>query len=95
MTLNENPAPGGYTAPATGVGCLAGIGLGVAFVAISALAYVLLGLFSVPQNIRLLIAFACGPILGTAAAIPIALMFSRRAQRAVAERHEAASRDSS
>jgi hypothetical protein len=74
---------------------LAGIGLGIAFVAISALAYVLLGLFDLPRNIRLLIAFASGPILGTAAAIPIALMFSRRAQRAVAERHEAASRDSS
>jgi hypothetical protein len=51
--------------PALAKGCLAGLGLVVLFAAIGGLAYLLLTVAGLPQNIVLLIAIASGPILGT------------------------------
>jgi hypothetical protein len=65
-----------------GKGCLAGFGVAFAFFAISGLVYVLAGLFSLPENLRLLAAVASGPILGTGLFLLAALTISRRAAAA-------------
>lgn len=78
---------------ALGKGCLAGVGLALGFFILSVLAYGLLGPFGLPHNIRLLVAIASGPILGTLAVVVVFLMISRKAQQTAAGQDGSASRD--
>ncbi len=79
---------------ALGKGCLAGVGMTLGFFAISGLAYLLLGPLALPSNLRLLIAVASGPIVGTLAVLVIFLALSRRASRLATRDDESTSRHS-
>ncbi len=65
---------------ALGKGCLAGIGLALMFFAISLLTYLLTGLLSLPHHIRLLIATASGPVVGTLMITVLAWNLSQRSK---------------
>ncbi|GAB4469697.1 MAG: hypothetical protein Kow00124_05120 [Anaerolineae bacterium] len=83
MTSNNSP---GWSAisPALGKGCLLGVGLAGLFFGLSALLYLLLGLADLPSNIRLLIAIAGGPILGTVIAfVVLSIRASRETRRLI------------
>ncbi len=79
---------------ALGKGCLAGVGMALGFFVISGLAYLLLGPFGLPANLRLLIAVGSGPIFGTVAVVAVFLGISRKASRMAARDDEPTSRDS-
>jgi hypothetical protein len=64
-----------------GKGCLGGLGLVLAFFAISAAVYLLLGMISLSANVRLLVTFLSGPILGTMGVVGVLLIRSHRAMQ--------------
>jgi len=78
--MSNNPNPGGVIGPAFGKGCLLGLGLVVLFAAISGLLWLALLLTDLPENIRLLISIATGPILGTVIGLFVAWRMMNRRQ---------------
>lgn len=78
--MSSSPNPGGVIGPAFGRGCLLGLGLLVLFVAISGVLYLALLLTDLPENIRLLISIASGPILGTVIGLLVAWRLMNRPQ---------------
>ncbi|MGF1507006.1 MAG: hypothetical protein GYB64_00805 [Chloroflexi bacterium] len=74
--MSNEPNAGTVVAVGLGKGCLAGLGLAVLFLVVSALTYALLGLFDLPVNIRLLLTFLSGPVLGTVGVIIVLYMRS-------------------
>ncbi len=76
--MSSNPRRAQIVAGALGKGCLGGIGLALAFLALSAATYGLLATLGLPYNLVLLLSVASGPILGTALLLVVAY---RRAAR--------------
>lgn len=68
---------------ATGVGrgCLLGLGLFLLFILIGGLVYLVLLAFDLPENIRMLIAIATGPIVGTVIGLLVAWRIVTRQQQ--------------
>jgi uncharacterized membrane protein len=80
MTSPE-PDTGRILGQTLGKGCLAGIGVALAFFLIGALVYGLLSLFGVSENMRLFFAIASGPIIGTAILFVVALVLNFRTRQ--------------
>jgi hypothetical protein len=74
----NNPQAAGTVGSALGKGCLAGLGLAVLFALISLMVYLLSGPFGLDQNVRLLLTFASGPVLGTILALAVFWLITRR-----------------
>ncbi len=81
--MMSNSSPGwSVISPALGKGCLLGLGLAGLFFGLSALLYLLPGLSDLPSNIRLLIAIAGGPIIGTVIAfVVLSIRVSRETRK--------------
>ena len=72
--------------PALGRGCLIGLGLALLFGALSYVFYLLLGMAGLAENIRLLIAIAGGPTVGTVIAfVFLSSSAVRKSREAVAQ----------
>ena len=76
--MSNEPSPQLVTSRGLGIGCLAGFGLALAFIAISGLAYVVLGFLELSQNIRLFFSVLSGPVIGTILALLIWIAYSNR-----------------
>jgi hypothetical protein len=68
---------------ALGKGCLAGLGLVVAFFVIGAIIFGVLSLFGITDDSRLFYAVAGGPIIGTVILFIVALVVTIRTRRSV------------
>ncbi len=76
--MSRDPQAAGLVGSALGKGCLAGVGVALLFFVLSLLVYLLIGPFGLPPNVRLLITFASGPILGTGVVLVVFWAFVRR-----------------
>jgi hypothetical protein len=76
--MSSDPSPEVLATRGLGIGCLAGFGLAITFIAISGLAYMVLGFLGLSQNIRLFFAVLSGPVIGTVLALLIWIAYSNR-----------------
>jgi len=88
--MSNNPSPWSSVQPALGRGCAIGLGLALLFVVLTAILYVVLGASGLPENIRLLIAIAGGPIGGTVIAFVVLSLYAACRSRDEVARIEAA-----
>jgi len=83
MSDRSSFEPTRLVAEGMGKGCLAGIALAVLFFALSGVLFLLLGITGLQQNIRLLLTFAGGPILGTIGVVVVLLIRARQTMKGV------------
>lgn len=79
--MSRDPQAVGLVGSALGKGCLAGVGVALLFFVLSLLVYLLIGPFALPSNVRLLVTFVSGPILGTGVVLAAFWVFVRRPRR--------------
>ena len=79
--MSNDLTPIGVTSRGLGMGCLAGLGLTVGFFVLSGLIYLLLGLLSFTQNVRLLVALVAGPSVGTGLVLIGWLLYTSRMKK--------------
>nr|MBN1228633.1 hypothetical protein [Anaerolineae bacterium] len=76
--MSNKQMPAGFVGKSFSTGCLYGLGMAVGFFVISGLVFLLIGPLGLETNIRMLVAVASGPILGTGILFLIALTLTRR-----------------
>lgn len=79
--MSNDLTPIGVTSRGLGMGCLAGLGLTAGFFVLSGLIYLLLGLLSFTQNVRLLVALVAGPSVGTGLVLIGWLLYTSRMKK--------------